>query len=83
MVLESTVDNELPQTLVISNEQSEYAESKIFGEYVATDEQHFGFPIYIKKVSTGEDKGVDLYTIRYYKEFRWSLGFVRLPCTRN
>ena len=31
MVLESTVDNELPQTLVISNEQSEYAESKIFG----------------------------------------------------
>ncbi len=85
MVLESTVDNELPQTLVISNEQSEYAESKIFGEYVATDEQHFGFPIYIKKLSTGEDKGVDLYTIRYYRSLggHWILSDLHVQGTEN
>ena len=85
MVLESTVDNELPQTLVISNEQSEYAESAIFGEYVATDEQHFGFPIYIKKISTGEDIGVDLYTIRYYKSLggHWILSDFHVQGTEN
>ena len=70
--------------MVISNEQSEYAESKIFGEYVATDE-HFRFPIYIKKVSTAEDKGVDLYTIRHYKSLggHWVLSDFHVQGTEN